>query len=236
MFHLSSSGSRGGGKGVFGFEDDFSRAFPRQLQHASKGVGLGAADSAGSKEVARLHVASRHGVVHQLLLHIPVHVLEVGARDHSRGFHVFSLNLHLEGNVIRAVVRVLEVWQWDGAVLLAGRGFAAERLKSVQGHHPRRDRGGEVFGPEGPQRYVLPLLNVARRPIVHEHEAKYVFFRVLHAQRLSRREASPPHEKRHLQLEVKQPARPVRAALRRVGCVFLELPRRPNHIYTAHEH
>ena len=55
------------------------------------------------KEVARLHVASRHGVVHQLLLHIPVHVLEVGARDHSRGFHVFSLNLHLQMGGVRQV-------------------------------------------------------------------------------------------------------------------------------------
>jgi hypothetical protein len=45
--------------------------------------------------------------------------------------------------------------------LLPRRRRAAEWLERRQRHDPRRDRRAEVFGAEGPQWHVLPLLDIS---------------------------------------------------------------------------
>ena len=47
----------------------------------------------------------------------------------------------------------------------------AERRQRVQRDEPRRDRRREALREEGPERLVLPRLDVASRPVVHEAEA-----------------------------------------------------------------
>jgi hypothetical protein len=60
----------------------------------------GAGDGAGAEQIAGSEVAAGHGVVHQLLLHRPVHVLEVGAADDLRSRCLGRLEGHLELDVI----------------------------------------------------------------------------------------------------------------------------------------
>src|SRR3989454_10806139 len=50
---------------------------------------------------------------------------------------------------------------------------------TFEGHHPRRDRGAEALGEEWAERLVFPGLDVARRPVVEEHDAEDVVERLL---------------------------------------------------------
>ena len=43
-----------------------------------------------------------------------------------------------------------------------------KKIFPISNHVP----GAEVFSPEGSQRHVLPLLDVPRAPVVHEHHAE----------------------------------------------------------------
>ncbi len=54
------------------------------------------------------------------------------------------------------------------------RGGHAERLERGERDDPRRDRRGERLAEERAQRLVLPALDVARAPVVDEHEAEDV--------------------------------------------------------------
>ena len=51
-------------------------------------------------------------------------------------------------------------------------GRRAERRQRVQRDDPRRDRRREVLREKRPERLVLPALDVARRPVVHEADAR----------------------------------------------------------------
>ena len=127
----------------------------------------GAGDGAGAEQIAGSEVAAGHGVVHQLLLHRPVHVLEVGAADDLRSRRLGRLEGHLELDVVAVAkcwlsellatreeeedddnlpglgVLVLEVGKRLGLILLGA--LHAEGLKSFQGNHPRRDGADEIL-------------------------------------------------------------------------------------------
>ncbi|GMF11021.1 unnamed protein product [Phytophthora lilii] len=62
-----------------------ARTLPAELKHRPQAVIRATADGAAAQEISRLHVAPRDGVVHKLLLHVPVHVAEV-ALGHGISF------------------------------------------------------------------------------------------------------------------------------------------------------
>lgn len=60
------------------------------------------------------------------------------------------------------------------SILHPGRCLATERLESVERDDPWRYGGAEVLRAEGAQWDVLPLLDVAGGPVVHQHQAEDV--------------------------------------------------------------
>ena len=78
----------------------------------------------------------------------------------------------------------------------AARAPAARRPRagprsSLERHDPVADRGGERLAEERPERLVLPGLDVARRPVVHEHHPEDVVERALDRHRLAHRLGVP---------------------------------------------
>ena len=106
---------------------------PCNLKHRAVAPRRRARDGARAQQVARLHRAAGDGVVCKLLLHRPVHVLEVAV-----GYHGSFLARRLDcgGQVNVKVVRVLvrQVRQ-RGRVLRDVWG--QERLQCIHGHDPR---------------------------------------------------------------------------------------------------
>src|SRR5215467_10946828 len=93
------------------------------------------------------------------LLHArPVHVPEIGAANRSGTRLALRQNVNLEMNVV--VVRLALAQIGERLRRLLGSCYT-ERLQSRGGHHPWRDRGGEDFRLEWPERNILPLLDVA---------------------------------------------------------------------------
>jgi hypothetical protein len=75
--------------------------FPAELQHGAELVVGGTGDGAARHQVARVCVATRDGVVRQLLLHRPVHVLEVGFADCGEERDLFRFSSVLKPSVIQ---------------------------------------------------------------------------------------------------------------------------------------
>ncbi len=114
--------------------------------------------------------------------------------------------------------------------VLRGRGDA-EGFEGLERDDPRRDGGEEVLAQKRPQRHVFPPLDVARAPVVDEHEPEDVLLGALDGDGLAQPVARPD-EKAHLELEV-QPLR--RAEHGRVGGRWLHLPLRTDHVVAAHD-
>ncbi len=169
--------------------DRFGTA-PAELEHGTVGVLGRPADGARAEQVAGVEVAAGDRVVRQLLLHRPVHPLEVGTRHRHRlgavvscqlqtGFNVqtstrlsqtltrwsiLTEDFHVEVDVEVEVVVVAQVGQRLRLLRVVGD---AERLQRLHRYHPRRHGRRKVLGQERTQRHVLPLLNVARcRPTI----------------------------------------------------------------------
>ena len=122
-------------------EDQRLGASPGQLEHAAETAGLGSADGPGTHHVTGLHVASGHGVVRQLLAHVPVEVLEVGAADPFR-IQARPLEPDLEMDVVGAGAAALQV----------GRGSGSCTGPSVRKGSPLAFRGGRrVAKPREPK-------------------------------------------------------------------------------------
>ena len=66
------------------------------------------------------------------------------------------------------------------AVRVPGGSGNAIRLERVERDEPRRDRRRERFAQERPKRLILPRLNVARAPVVYQHNAENVIARGFH--------------------------------------------------------
>ena len=143
-----------------------SAPFQRQLDQAALAAALGAGDRPGGHQVARPDARPVRGRVRELLRHRPVEAARVAARDHG------AVQLHLERHVERPVAP-----RRAGAAAArapaVGGGDAAV-LEQRERRHPRRDRGGEALAEERAERDVLPGLEVARAPVVDEHDAEDV--------------------------------------------------------------
>jgi len=121
--------------------------------------GYRSGDGACAAQVAGLHVAARHAVVHQHLLQRPVHVPQVGVGQHGGLRSAGRLDSNGEVDVNGAtLVGLVEVGQWRRVLFRPG---AAEGRQGVHGHNPRRDGRAEVLGSKRTERDVLPRLDVA---------------------------------------------------------------------------
>ena len=109
------------------------------------------------------------------------------------------------------------------------RAMHAERLQRLARHDPRADRGRERLGLERPERHIFPLLDVARAPVVQQHEAEDHLLGLLLGEHLAHRRGLADHDA-HFQLEIEPLARPEARHLRRRR---LQLPARPAHLGAA---
>src|ERR1043166_4646164 len=121
-----------------------------------------------------------------------------------------------------AIVR-LHLLQIGQRFWILRRTMKTERLQRLARHHPWADRGREHLGLEWSERYVFPLLDIARTPVVEDHEAKNHFLGLLlgehfaHPRRLA-------HHHPHFELEVEPLAGP---ETRDLGGGRLQLSTRP---------
>src|SRR5690606_3425075 len=74
---------------------------------------------------------------------------------------------------------VLEVWKGVRIAVGPRRLRHSERRKRLGRDDPGRDARHEVLRQEGPERLILPCLDVARRPIVQQAEARNVILGIL---------------------------------------------------------
>ena len=171
-----------------------------ELDEGAVGIGGGSRDGSRAKQISGLHVATSDGVVHQLLAHGPVHVFEVTTRQDMRRLERIVGKMNFEVDVVRGSLGVFVLEVGKNGRVLDGL-LSAEGLKGLQSDHPGRDSGGKVLGGEGTQRHVLPRLNVASAPIVHESNSKDVGVGVLHGDRITKL-VSGANEKGEFQLVV----------------------------------
>ena len=167
---------------------------PRELEHRAQLVRRVAGDGARRQQVARPHVAAGDGVMHELLLAAPVHVLVVGLGDGGRRRARARRDLDGERDVVGRVAGVLQVGQRRWVGLHPGARRAREGRERVDGHHPGRDGGREVLGAKRAERHVLELLDVARAPVVTQHEAEDALGRLIHRQRRAERRRVTAHK------------------------------------------
>ena len=140
-------------------------AVPRQLEQAAALLALGARDRPRAEQVAGAHRGAVDGQVGDLLGDAPVQVARVGLR------HALAVELDLERDVERP--RLLAQVRGGRRVLrLERRG--AERRERRHRRHPRRDRRRERLAEERPERLGLERLQVARAPVVEQHDAEDV--------------------------------------------------------------
>ncbi len=183
-----------------GGQGDGPRAAPRQLQQAAARAFVRARHGAARQQVAGSQVAAVAGVMRRASARTSSTSTERLPRAEATGAppdapHLPGREQHLEREV-EAPVRPR--WQARrGTAAATGRPRAAakagdaERRERFERDHPGRDGGREVLGEERPERLVLPLLDVARRPVVHEAEAEQVLFGLGDGDR-SRRGGCPP--------------------------------------------
>ena len=79
-----------------------------------------------------------------------------------------------------------------------------KNLESLHGDHPRRDGGAQVLGSKRSERDIFPLLDVPRRPVVHQDHSEDVFVGLLSSDGVAHGRAVAPNEESHLELKVHQ--------------------------------
>jgi len=130
--------------------------------------------------------------VGQLLGKGPVHVLQVGARNHIVVAALCWLQLDLQVDVIGRWDAVFEKIRQGCRILLWT--WNQEGLKSIHGHNPGRHGGTKVLAEEGSKGNVLPGLNVTGTPVVHEDNTEHVVLGVLNSDGLAQVVASTDKE------------------------------------------
>ena len=126
---------------------------------------VGPLDGARSEQVAGAGRRAVHRHVGELLGERPVHVREVRRRDH--------LSVELDGEVEVEPPRQRGPQVRVGLGILLGR-LDEVRAQRVERDDPRRDRRGEALREVRAERLVLVALDVARRPVVEQHDAEDV--------------------------------------------------------------
>ena len=69
-----------------------------------------------------------------------------------------------------------------------------KNLESLHGDHPRRDGGAQVLGSKRSERNIFPLLDVPRRPVVHQDHSEDVFVGLLSSDGVAHGGAVAPNE------------------------------------------
>ena len=110
-----------------------------------------------------------------------------------------DLEFHIDATLLPVACRI-QVRQRLRVAFRAHKG-RAEWRQGFHGHDPGRDGAGEIFGQERTQRLVFPGLQIARRPVVEQHQAKRVVLCLVHDNGLAKRIALA-HEHAELQLVV----------------------------------
>jgi hypothetical protein len=98
---------------------DFLGSLPAQLQHGPKRGLISSRNGSRTKEITCNHVASRHSMVHKLLLHVPVHVTVVGSSDDRCFILIGGLDSNREFDVVctLVIIGVSDVGKRSGVML-----------------------------------------------------------------------------------------------------------------------
>src|SRR5687767_3647703 len=134
----------------------------------------------------------------ELLGGVPVEAARVRAGDDG------AVELDLEVDVERPLLGRAQVREWLG--ILRWTGHPGQR---VQRRHPGAYRRREGLAQERAERLVLPALDVARAPVVDEHEAEDVLGRPRDRDRLAELGGRPAGDEAQLELYVKTLGRSV---------------------------
>src|SRR5271154_6940230 len=113
----------------------------------------------------------------------PVHVAKIAsAQGHGSdtGFaHASRQQRDFQPEVeatLFLIAWVEEIWQRRGIAFWTREGGGAKGSESFHRDHPWRQGGGKTLCEEWSQRLILPGLNVARRPVVHQADSENVLF------------------------------------------------------------
>src|SRR3954467_12065788 len=113
--------------------------------------------------------------------------------------------MHLEDDVQSAsplVLLIAQIIEWPRIALGAAERLAAKRLERFERDDPWRHRSRKALGEEWAERLVFPRLQVARRPVIEQHDAEDVLFRVCDSYAFAERVPRPDHEAQlHLVVE-----------------------------------
>ena len=166
-----------------------SGSVPRQVSSSRqpRASFVGAGDRAAGEQIAGPEVAAVAGVVGQHLRRGSSTGRPSGSRLSRTGAHALapasarcaaSTSSVTSTPPALAFVSTVEVGQRRGVARRAREGRDPERRQRLERHHPGRDRGREALGQERAERLVLPRLDVARRPVVHQAEPEQVLLRL----------------------------------------------------------
>ena len=104
----------------------------------------------------------------------------------------------IELQVVIVRLRLPQIRQRRG--ILRGA-VKAKRLQRLARHHPWADRGREGLGLERPERHIFPLLDVARAPVVQQHETEDHSLRLRLGEHLAHRRRLSDHDA-HFEFEI----------------------------------
>ena len=181
------------------------------LDQAALAARRGARHGAGGEQVAGAQVGAVHGQMGDLLRDPPVQPGERRAAAHGLGGRgPGGAQVDRQAEVEGPVLARPQVRQRRRVLHRTGRPARAE---GVERGHPRRHRRGERLAEERPERLVLPRLDVAGRPVVHQHQAEHVVHRLVDRHRAPGLGGHADH-RAHLELDV-EPLRSGRTPPRR---------------------
>ena len=160
--------------------------------------GVGRRDGAGAEQVARAQVAAVAGVVRHHLRHRPVHVPRAAERQAVRGAGPLPASARVSSSTSSSMAkralragRPRPAGRRSGAGSPSGRGgWAVRKGASASGVTIQGETVVAKFlARNGPERLVLPGLDVARRPVVQQAVAGDVLGRLADRDRAAQRVA-----------------------------------------------
>src|SRR3984957_1142998 len=169
----------------------------------------------GSEQIAGAQIAAVDGVVRNELRGRPERMSKAG-RGQPVGrllplAHGGTLYQDIEPNIERAGVAVphrVQIRQGRRGAL-GPRERNAKRSQRLQRHDPWRNRRREILRQERPQRLLFPCLQIARRPVIEQTQAKDMRLGIRHRNRPPARIARTD-EDAEFELVVQAIARPYR--------------------------
>ena len=178
-------------------------ATPGQFHHAAALGIAGTGHRAGPDQVTRREARPVDRHVRQLLRGVPIKTLGgADGGDPLGAVRPGRSQPHLQIQIERPRVAAAQVLERFRCLPWAANAFTGE---GGEGHHPRRDGGGERLSKEWTERDVLPGLDVAGAPVVEQDDTEEVPFCLRHRNRLPHRRGAA-HDEAEFQFEVQLPA------------------------------